>query len=339
METPPSSSTDEPTQRARPRAVIAMLLVTIIWGWAFVWMKQAVNAGDVWLRVHAPLSATGGPFETHGLLTTIGIFMALRFGAAAITLALLSARARRALDAAAWRGGLLLGGLLVLGFFLQMFGLNSIPPSVSAFLTSLYVLFTAAIIAWLARQMPSPQLMLGALLATLGAAYVDGPQQFSFGVGEWLTIASAFVFAVHIVFTDRVTKRVDPMAVSLTSFIVVALGSLAAAGLGIASSHTPALGEVRQLVVDPQFLLALSCASLFATLIAISVMNLFQRELNPVRAAIIYAIEPVWATLIAVAIGMEHPSRWLYFGGAGLLAGNLVAEVRRRRVSPPPVNR
>ncbi len=321
--------------RPRSRAVIAMLLITVIWGWAFIWMKQAIGAGDDWLRALAPESATGAEFAGHGLVCTIGAFMVLRFGAAALALALLSARARAGLDAAAWRGGLLLGGLLVLGFFLQMFGLNFISASESAFLTSLYVLFTAAILAVMARRAPPPQLMVGALLATLGAAYIGGPPQVSFGFGEWLTIAGAFVFALHIVFTDRVTRRVEPMAVTLTSFIVVTIGSLAVASVGFMSSHTPALTDVGVLLGDKRFLIALSCAALFATLIAICAMNIYQRELNPVRAAIIYAIEPVWAAAIAIGIGMEQPSRWLYLGGGALLFGNLVAEWRRAGDNSP----
>lgn len=319
---------EAPRPPARRRAVLAMLSITLIWGWAFVWMKQAVSAGDAWLQRVAPDSAAGGAFEVRGLLTTIGVFMTLRFLAAAGVLALLSSRARANLDGAAWRGGILLGGLLLCGFFLQMIGLESLSASVSAFLTSLYVLFTAAVVAVTARRAPSGPLLVGVLLATLGAAYIGGPPQLTFGTGEWLTIASAFVFALHIVVTDRVTRRVDPMAITLTSFVVVALGSMALCGSGLASEHTPALARVGELIADRQFLIALSAASLFATLIAISFMNLFQRELTPVRAAIIYAIEPVWASLIAIGIGMDQADSWLFFGGGLLLAGNLVAEIR-----------
>jgi len=315
-----------------------MLSITIIWGWTFVWMKQAADAGEAWLRALAPASAAGSEFQYAGVLSVVGTFMVVRFSAAAVLLALFSRRARAGLGRATWIGGLMLGGLLLAGFFLQMFGLASVTASVSAFLTSLYVVCTAAITAALARRVPPRQLMVGALLATLGAAYIGGPPQVSFGIGEWLTIASALVFAVHIVLTDRITRRVDPLAVTLTSFIVVAAGSAVAVTIGFASSHTPAVGDVARLLSDRHFLIPLVCASLFATLIAISLMNLFQRELDPVRAAIIYAIEPVFAALIAIGIGMEHPNRWLFVGGGALLAGNLVAEIRRapRTRAPSP---
>ena len=252
--------------------------------------------------------------------------MSLRFGAATLLLVLISRRARAGLDAPTWRGGLLLGGLLLCGFLLQLFGLQSVSASVSAFLTSLYVLFTAAITAWIARKVPPGQALVGALLATLGAAYIGGPPQVGFGLGEWLTIASALVFAFHIVFTDRITRRLDPMAVTLTSFVVVSVGSFATACLGFFLEGAPRVADVSRLLEDRGFFTPLVCSTVFATLLAISLMNIYQREIGPVRAAILYALEPVWAALIAIGGGTEVPNRWLYIGGGALLAGNLVAE-------------
>ena len=47
----------------------------------------------------------------------------------------------------------------------------------------------------------------------------------------------------------------------------------------------------------------------------------------PVRAAILYALEPVWATLLAITFVMTEFSFWLILGGSSLLIGNLVAEL------------
>jgi len=60
--------------------------------------------------------------------------------------------------------------------------------------------------------------------------------------------------------------------------------------------------------------------------LALTLMNLFQRALDPVRAAIVYALEPVWTTLVAWALGMGQPGGWLLVGGSALIAGNLIAE-------------
>ncbi len=295
------------------KAALALLAVTFIWGLTFVWMKQAIDADD------ASVGRDLGPF-------TIALFLVLRFGVAALVLALAVPSARRGLNARVWLGGLWLGGLLFGGFVLQMFGLEGVSPAVSAFLTSLYVVFTALLSAAIARKAPHPVLILGALLATFGGAFIGGPPQLTFGLGEWLTVGCALVFAGHILATDRITKGVAPMPVTLTSFVVVTIASLPLlVGYGLGADVRGE--EVIELLTHRAFLIPLLGSSLLATVVAISLMNLFQRELDPVRAAILYAIEPVWAALISIGAGSDSFNRWLWIGGGALLAGNVIAEL------------
>lgn len=303
------------------RAVGALLGVTFLWGLTFVWMKQANGcARDV-------LGEAGVP-------AAIGLFLLLRFLIAAIVLAALP-QARTGLSREAWIGGGWLGLALLGGFLLQMFGLTGVSPAVSAFLTSLYVLFTAALNALRARRAPPFPLLLGAVLATFGAAYIGGPPQLTFGVGEWLTIGCALVFAVHILLTDTWTKRAAPMAVTLTSFLVVAVGAVVALVVGLRVPDAPEPARLLALLVHTDFWLPVVLTSLLATVLALSLMNVFQRDLDPVRAAIVYAFEPIWAAVFGIALGYDEPHLWLYLGGAALLAGNLVAELgpllRKRR--------
>src|SRR5688572_7262371 len=122
------------------RAVLAILLVTVLWGWTFVWMKSAVQAGERELG-------------SHGLVATVGLFMTLRFAAAALVLGA-SGSVRRRVDPGAWRGGFVIGALLLGGFLLQMFGLAGVSAPVSAFLTSLYVVFTALLTSLRTRRAP-----------------------------------------------------------------------------------------------------------------------------------------------------------------------------------------
>jgi drug/metabolite transporter (DMT)-like permease len=302
--------------RSPRRATLALLFVTVLWGWTFVWMKEAVGAAERELGAR-------------GAVAGIGLFMALRFGLASLAMPLVPA-ARRGWTPGAWRGGALIGALLLAGFLLQMFGLRGVSPAVSAFLTSLYVLFTALALAARTRKPPSAALGLGALLATFGAGFIGGPPQITFGLGEWLTVACAFVFALHILATDAVTQRESPMPVTLISFAVVALGAVATLAFGVTLDGGPGFEALVRLSRASDFWrpVLLSCA--LATVLALSLMNLYQRELDPVRAAIVYAIEPVWAAAIAIASGLERPTVWLWIGGGSLLAGNLVAELGPR---------
>lgn len=308
------------------KAALALLAVTFIWGLTFVWMKQAIDADTT------ALGRDLGSFS-------IALFIVLRFGVGALVLAIAVPSSRRGLDARVWRGGVWLGGLLFAGFLLQMWGLEGVSPAVSAFLTSLYVVFTALLSAAHSKKPPHPALIAGALLATLGGAFIGGPPQLTFGLGEWLTVGCALVFAAHILATDRITKNVAPMPVTFTSFAVVTLASLPLLWVFAVREHVT-LAEVFALLGSRGFLVPLCGSSLLATVIAISLMNVFQRELDPVRAAILYALEPVWAAVISIGVGTDTFDRWLWIGGGALLAGNVIAELgpllARRRAGARP---
>lgn len=300
------------------KAVLALFLVAVIWGGTFVWMKDAVTVAGTRLG------------EGH-VVSALCVFLVLRFGAAALIVLAISKRARANLGRAEWRGGLWLGGLLFAGFALQMSGLAEVSPAVSAFLTSLYVLFTAGISAFSSGGRLHASLILGAVLATIGAGLVRGRPDLTFTSGEWLTIASAVVFAIHIIATDRATRKLDPMAVTFTSFAVVAAIACVcffAAGL---AGDSPGREALVDLVSAREFLVPLALTTVLATVVALTFMNVFQREVDPVRAAIIYAFEPIWATLFGIASGHDELTSWLWIGGAVLLAGNLVAELGARR--------
>jgi len=300
------------------KAIAALFAVAVIWGATFVWMKDAVTAAEARL----------GPGH---VVSALCVFLVLRFGAAALIVFAVSRSARTRVSREAWKSGLWLGGLLFAGFALQMSGLVDVSPAVSAFLTSLYVIFTAGIGAFSTRGRLHAALVAGAVLATVGAGLVRGRPDLSFTTGEWLTIASAVVFAIHIVATDRATRRIDPMAVTFTSFVVVAgialVGFLVSRVLGDA----PGVDALVALVTAREFLVPLTLTTVLATVVALSLMNIFQREVDPVRAAILYAFEPIWATLFGIATGHDVLTSWLWFGGAALLAGNLVAELGPRR--------
>jgi drug/metabolite transporter (DMT)-like permease len=298
--------------------LIALFCVTLIWGCTFVWMKQGVQAAVARLGAERINIATA-------------TFLGLRFGLAALCLYAFVPAARRGISREVWIGGAWLGALLFVGFVLQMIGLAGVSPAVSAFLTSLYVLFTALLCAARHRQKPSFGLGAGVVLATLGAGFIRGRPELAFNGAELLTLACAFVFALHILVTDQVTKRVDPMPVTFTTFVWVTLGSAVFACVEEARAGSATLAELASLATSPEFLTPMLLSSIVATVLALSLMNVFQRELEPVRAAILYALEPIWAALAGIIMGMESSSGYLWIGGTLLFGGNLVAEIAEQR--------
>ena len=295
-------------RKRNPRAILALLAVTVLWGWTFVWMKQSLDAAQ-------------GSLGRPGGASVVSLYIAVRFTVAAIVLALWP-RARAGLDAAAWLGGAILGGLLGAGFLL----LEGVTPAVSAFLTSLYVVFAAIITFAMHRTRPHLPFVIGVVLATFGAGFIQGPPQLAFGLAEGLTVASALVFALHILATDRVTRASPPLAVTVAMFTVTAGFGLICLAVLTGSGAGPSTAALVALFRIPAFIVPLLLSAILATVIALTLVNVFQREVDPVRAAILYALEPIWTTLIAALVGFGLPGFWLWIGGGALLAGNLIAE-------------
>ena len=311
----PKSLTFSPEERRR--ALFILLAVTVVWGWTFVWMKQAISQAEITL----------GP---DGQGAAKGVFLTLRFGAAAALLPLVLPASRKRSN---WSMGLvlrggLLGVLLLIGFLLQMTALAELSPGVSAFLTSLYVIFTAFLSLFNPRHRHiSASLLVGVLLATLGAAFISGPPQLEFGLAEWLTVLSAFLFACSILMTDSATRRYAPSAVSLMSFLTVTLGAGIYTAWVLSQADAPPTSELYALLGEYDFWWPLGCCSILATLLALSLLNHYQRMLPPVRAATLYALEPVWGAVISMLYGMEVIDGWLAVGAGALLLGNMIAEL------------
>jgi drug/metabolite transporter (DMT)-like permease len=297
----------------RRKAVWGLLVVTIVWGATFIWMKQAMNAVQT-------------EIDTYGQTAVVSVLVGGRFLIAAIALFIGSSKARMALrERELWSGGTVLGLILLVGFTTQMVGIDTISPSTSAFLTSLYVVFTALISTKMAGQPVTRMMIVGVLLATFGAGFIEGPPHLAWGKGELLTVVCAFFFALHIIFTQSITQRMDPLGVTITYFIIVSIGSFIIS-IFMGGMDTFKLWE---LTLQQDVLFPLLCLGLLGSLFALLLLNLLQRHLHPVQAAIIYGLEPVWATMFALSLGLTNWSGWIAVGGSALLLGNVLVELRQ----------
>jgi drug/metabolite transporter (DMT)-like permease len=298
------------------RATLWLLAMCAIWGSTFFTMKLG----------------------TQGLRTAVGAaapsaFLFLRFLLAAALFPLLFPRVLRELRPAAAAGGALLSVPFYAGFLLQVTGLESTASTVSAFLTNLTVVLTPLLGFLFFRERLPAANVLGALVALAGVYVLTNPRGGGFGPGERLTTACALAFAFQIQLTGVVTRRHPPEAVTFVMFLcavafsggtLVALGvSPAALARGLAGRHA-AWTVVYTATV--------------CSIVAITIMNRYQREIPATRAAVIYTLEPVFAALFASVFVAEEPlTARQFLGGGIILAGNLACELIRRPPSPPPV--
>ena len=145
--------------------------------------------------------------------------LTVRFAMASLGLALLAGRRLRLSRPLLARGaglGLLYGGAQVL----QTLGLASTAASVSGFLTGLYVVFTPLLGAVILRQRIRGTVWAAVVLATAGLAVLS-LTGVSTGYGELLTVASAVVYAGHILALGRISTPGTALSLSLVQLVVI----------------------------------------------------------------------------------------------------------------------
>ena len=301
----------------RSLALLSLFGVTLLWGGTFIWMQQSLDA-----------AASISPNIPENQVAIF--FVMMRFVIAGLFLLILIPKTWSGLkEIEVWKGGLILGVIVWGGFILQMLGLTDVTPAVSAFLTSLYVVFTALIGVAMGVQKLTRFAIVGVILATFGAGWISGPPQLNFGIGEWLTVGCALLFGAHIIATDRVTKAVDPIQVTATMLLTVAALSTLVYLLTSREYST----DFVVLLKEFEFTFPLLLCSLLGSLVALLVLNIYQKQVSPIRAAILYALEPVWATVGSLLLGLEGDVIfWLPLGAAALLIGNLVVEFEQINV-------
>lgn len=305
--------------RTQSLAFAALLAMAAIWGSTFFLIK------DLLLRV--------------GVLD----LLALRFAIAAVALAVLAAPRLR-IDATVLRRGVLLGLLYGAAQILQTAGLALAPASVSGFVTGLYVVLTPLLGALLLRSRVGAATWVAAALAAVGlgvlslggaggggagaGAVVGGP---GVGTGEVLTLASAAVYALHILVLGRWSDASRALGLSLVQLVVIALVCTAAALWPDARGHVGLT-----LPASAADWWSLVYLAVVAAALAMVLQTWAQAHVEPARAAVVMSMEPVWAAAFAVALGGERVTVRMVLGGLAIVAAMYLVELAPRRGGPAP---
>ena len=295
------------------------MLATVFWGCGFSWAKAAgegVNAA-----AGLPPSAAYGQV----------FVLAMRFLCGGlIWLALFPASRRGWTWPGFWRASLA-GVVLGVGMLVQHVGLAQSSVEVSAFLTSLTVLFVPLIGVLFMRKPVAAALWLSVALSTVGIWLLTGATPHGFGAGEWLGLACALLFSVYLYVLNVVAARDSAWRVNAGQFVAMGLLCMLAFACLPHAPGVPAHGGFVHLVRAPGVALNLLLLVVFPTLGSFGLMGFHQPKITPTRAALIYMLEPLFAAAYAwVSRGNAlSAAEWL---GAGLiLLANVGSELRARR--------
>lgn len=299
--------------RGTTLAFVALIAMTAAWGSTFFMI------GDIVTRIPVP------------------DLLAVRFGIAALALILLAAPTvgrpnGLRLDRRILRDGALLGLLYGGAQLLQTFGLAHTAASVSGFITGLYVVATPLLGALILRTRVGPLTWVAVGLATAGLGILslnaNANGHSSVGYGELLTLASAVVYAGHILALSRLSKPGDALGLTAVQLVVITvLCAIFALPGGI---QLPATGSDWAIVVY---------IAVVAGALTMLLQTWAQARIEPTRAAVIMAGEPIWAAGFAVALGGESITWRMLAGGFAIVAAMYLTELaprlRRRGPTPP----
>ena len=274
----------------RHRAVVWLTFTTLLWGGSFVFTKIGV-------REFPPL-----------------VFLALRFGVAAVLMIALCGTRLRDFNTDLLRRGMVIGTALAAANITFVIGISGTTVSRAGFLNNLFVLIIPLLgfIIW--RHRIDLSTLSGVLLATIGLWQLAEGGLDGFNRGDLFSTICAFFISLHIIAVSRLMGSADVRLLTLVQFATVALWGMVALIIVPPPDFHP----------GPLAIASLLYCIVFPTVIAFTLQNTWQRYLSPTQAGLLYTLDPVWCLLGGMIFLHEVLSRQEWLGCALLFSAVLL---------------
>ncbi len=287
------------------RGLLLLILVTAVWGSTFAVVKE--------------LGALLDPAE----------LIAWRFTVAAVALLPVLALSRRRAPVSLrpprrdlWRDGLLIGAWLVAGYGTQTIALQTTSANRAAFFTALSVVLVPVWLVFAQRRRMPAALWVALPLAVLGLGLLSW-EGGAFVAGDAWALACAVTYAAFIIALERVAPRHAALPFTFAQLIVVAVLAWAWALVqgGVTVPPAAAWGPLLYLGV-------------IATAATTLMQTVGQKTVTAAEASLIYALEPVTATLFSFLLIGERVGLRGALGGALVVVATVLSQ--RADAAPHP---
>lgn len=281
------------------RADFMLILVTLCWGVSYYLMDLSLEDMD--------------PFTLN----------AHRFLGAFLIAVIFSWKKIKSVNKTTLKYSVLVGIALVFVYIGATFGVKYTTLSNSGFLCALTVIFTP-LIAWLfLKQRPDGKITLVVLMCLVGIALLTLKDDFSINMdnlkGDLLCIMCGLAYAIDLLLTEKAVAHKDVDAYQLGVF---QLGVTGVCNFILAcvveTPHFPTNGVTWGSVI---FL------SVFCTGVAFIVQPIAQQYTTASHTGVIFALEPVFAGIVAAVVAHEYLSVKSYIGALLMVASIFVMEI------------
>lgn len=274
-----------------------LLIAAIIWGTGFVAQKEGMN--DV------------GPLVFLGSRFLVSFFIVL-------PLALRERRDKNRLSSRDRANAFWLCVAFVSGVALQQTGMQTTSATNGGFLTALYVVFVP-FVAWaLFQKPPAAKIWPGCGLALLGVWMLNDARLAAFAAGDWLVMASALAYAVHMALIGLVLERCP------RPFTFCALQYATCAVFGLS---TGSVMEGIDFTAIRSAAIPIAYTGILSGGVAYTLQAVAQQHSPPSDAAIILSAESLFAAIAGFLILNESLSSFGYSGCVLILVAILFVEL------------
>lgn len=278
-------------------AKLGLFFITIVWGSAFVVVKDA--------------STEISP----------SYIIAIRFAIATVILSLVFHKRLLRIGRTERIGGLIIGFLNALAFELQTYGVQRTTAGNNAFLTAVYCVLVP-FFAWIVqKKKPSVYNVVSALLCFFGVGLLSLKSGLVMSLGDLLSLLCGVAFAMQILAIDIFTENGDPLLITIIQSAVTVVLTLPAA----------LLFEPFPTAVSFDSILSLLYVAVFSTTVAFLLQNVCQKFVESSQASLIMSLESVFGTLCGIVFLKESMTVRTFFGCAIIFAAIYLSERRPSR--------
>jgi len=270
--------------KASTKANLYLLFIAAIWGTTFPLIRNAIAHIDPTL------------------------FVFLRFSIAALLMLPLVWHSLRETSLFLLLECLLYGVLTAFAYITQTIGLETISSAQSAFITTIYVILVPFLGVLFKLGKLSLTDVICSLICLTGVYILTGAD-LKLSAGEWWTVISAILFAIQIVYLQRLSLKTQNY--KLLTFYQMLLTIPAAFVFSYGSSYQP--------LANINVIIGLIFCAIAATIVVFLIQTKYQKYTTPAKAALIFALEPVFASISGFIINGEKLNQEIIYGGLLIL--------------------
>jgi drug/metabolite transporter (DMT)-like permease len=280
----------------RFKADLTLLLISIIWGSAFVAQRVAGQLGSVYLF--------------NGARYLLAAFIVLPF-------------VRRdnispySYPRNQYRWMLVAGALLFIASATQQLGVVYTTAGNAGFITSLYVVLVPVVLFIVWREKVHWISIVAVALAGVGAFFLSTGGRFEVRAGDMLELVGALFWTIHVIVLGKYAAQFEPMSFSIGQLAVCGLLNL---GVGIFTE--------RSMPLNLPLLGAIVYTAVFSLGLCYTLQVWAQRHTPPADAALILSLESVFAVLAGWLLLNERLAGIQIFGCALIFVAVLLSQFK-----------